>query len=420
MRSRTAELQPAREFVQRMHALEAELERARHERRRLGHGSGSANRWGLDQPVQTEHEDSWFVTYLDMMTLMLVAIIVMLAFAGTMNRKGHAEPPANRSTIASIVGEPDASVMDAAKSATIPLPDTSAPYPAAPTAEFMPQVASQPTLGPLAGTFPPLDAPAVSAPVTALPVSTIPDTTDPALVASTPRSAMPAAPSEPASQRAVPLVAAAQTPQPSADLVAAHRPDTSGATAQPSSPASIKAPETPAVAEKPVDATSEGASLAAALPLGGLGSEVEVIVNKRTVSLRVNSEILFDPGQADLSRHGLSVLKRMAQVLTKKGYDLTIEGHTDSVPLRASAKYPSNWELSSARASSVVRYLQTNGIDKTHLKAVGYADTRPIGDNHDPDGRARNRRVELVIEKAQADEKPAPPIASTQKPGNPG
>ena len=71
--------------------------------------------------------------------------------------------------------------------------------------------------------------------------------------------------------------------------------------------------------------------------------------------------------------------------------------------MRSNARYPSNWELSSARAGSVVRYLQANGIAKGHLKAVGYADSRPIADNGSSDGRARNRRVELVVEKPHGD-----------------
>src|SRR5690606_14456441 len=121
--------------------------------------------------------------------------------------------------------------------------------------------------------------------------------------------------------------------------------------------------------------------------LGDLGHDVEVIVSKRSISFRINSEILFETGQADLSRPGLSVLQRMAKVLADAGYDITVEGHTDAVPVRRNARYPSNWELSSARAGSVVRYLQANGIGKEHLKAVGYGDARPIADNGTADGR---------------------------------
>lgn len=139
--------------------------------------------------------------------------------------------------------------------------------------------------------------------------------------------------------------------------------------------------------------------MAASLALGELGNDVEVVVNERSVSFRVNNEILFDSSQADLSRSGLSVLRRIVSVLKESNHVVTVEGHTDSVPVRRNVRFPSNWELSSARAGSVVRYLQANGIASQRLKAVGYADTRPIADNHSPEGRASNRRVELLIEK---------------------
>src|SRR5690606_15723387 len=84
----------------------------------------------------------------------------------------------------------------------------------------------------------------------------------------------------------------------------------------------------------------------------------------------------------------------------------------DSVPVRSNARYPSNWELSSARAGSVVRYLQANGIAKEHLKAVGYADSRPIAGNGTAEGRARNRRVELLVEKPHRNQDEASPEAA--------
>ncbi len=185
-------------------------------------------------------------------------------------------------------------------------------------------------------------------------------------------------------------------------------------TAETSAPP-VKAPQPAAAPAPDQEAPSEGAALAASLPLGELGHDVEVIVNRRSISFRINSEILFGTGQVDLSREGLSVLRRMARVLSDAGYDITVEGHTDSVPVRSNARYPSNWELSSARAGSVVRYLQANGIAKEHLKAVGYADSRPIADNRSPDGRSRNRRVELVVEKPHEDRDKA--ARSDSRPG---
>ena len=145
--------------------------------------------------------------------------------------------------------------------------------------------------------------------------------------------------------------------------------------------------------KKPVDDPLKG------LPLDKLGKDIEVVVNESSVSFRISSEILFSSGQADLSLAGLGVLKQLVQVLSSTTHRIAVVGHTDSVPVH-SGRYPSNWELSSARAGSVVRYLESNGIASNRLRAVGYADTHPLADNGTDEGRARNRRVELIMEKA--------------------
>src|SRR5690625_3913454 len=127
-----------------------------------------------------------------------------------------------------------------------------------------------------------------------------------------------------------------------------------------------------------------------------LGDDIDVILEDESVSFRINSEILFASAQADLSLAGLAVLKKLLPVFQDNEFMITVEGHTDSVPIR-SARFPSNWELSGARAGSVVRYLEANGIHSERLRAVGYADTRPLGSNDTVQGRASNRRVELTI-----------------------
>lgn len=133
------------------------------------------------------------------------------------------------------------------------------------------------------------------------------------------------------------------------------------------------------------------------LDLANLGSDIDVVVNEKSVSFRINSEILFSSGQAELSRDGLAVLQRLIKVLKDSPHNVTIEGHTDAIPIR-SVRFPSNWELSSARAGSVVRYFEANGIASTRLRAVGYADTKPLATNDTPENRALNRRVELLME----------------------
>ena len=133
------------------------------------------------------------------------------------------------------------------------------------------------------------------------------------------------------------------------------------------------------------------------LGLDGLGDDIDVLLNDQSVSFRINSEILFPSGQADLSLAGMNVLRKLSHVLNQTLYPIAVEGHTDSIPMRGS-RYPSNWELSGARAGSVVRYFEANGVAKDRLRAVGYADTRPIADNASATGRASNRRVELVMD----------------------
>ena len=122
-----------------------------------------------------------------------------------------------------------------------------------------------------------------------------------------------------------------------------------------------------------------------------------MIVNDGSISFRISSEILFGSGQAELENTGLDVIDRLVPTLAASPHRIIVEGHTDNLPIQTE-RFPSNWELSASRASSVVRYLQLAGIEATRLSATGYADTRPIADNGSEHGRASNRRVELVMQ----------------------
>ncbi len=127
-----------------------------------------------------------------------------------------------------------------------------------------------------------------------------------------------------------------------------------------------------------------------------LGDDIEVIVNDGSISFRISSEILFGSGRAELEDAGLDVIDRLVPTLAAGGHRIIVEGHTDNLPIQTE-RFPSNWELSASRASSVVRYLQLAGIESTRLSATGYADTRPLADNGDEQGRA-SRRVELIMQ----------------------
>lgn len=123
------------------------------------------------------------------------------------------------------------------------------------------------------------------------------------------------------------------------------------------------------------------------------------------ISVEINASLLFAPGDAALGAGAVTALRAVAQVLAPVGFPITVEGHTDNLPIRT-YRYPSNWELSAVRASSVARLFIDSGVAPDRLTAAGYADQRPVADNGSEEGRARNRRVTILIE-SRADELPA-------------
>lgn len=136
----------------------------------------------------------------------------------------------------------------------------------------------------------------------------------------------------------------------------------------------------------------------AGLPLDQLGEGVEVVVNDGVVSFRINNEMLFPSGQADLIGPGAEMLATLVPALNAlPNQRIVVEGHTDNVPIQ-NARYPSNWELSSGRAGSVVRQLIALGVSPERIRATGFADTKPLQPNDSEAHRAANRRVELVLE----------------------
>ncbi|OYW13024.1 MAG: hypothetical protein B7X02_02975 [Rhodospirillales bacterium 12-54-5] len=134
--------------------------------------------------------------------------------------------------------------------------------------------------------------------------------------------------------------------------------------------------------------------------------------NDKFVSMELASDSFFEPGSADFSQKAVGVLQLAAKEiipLAEKKIRIEVEGYTDNVPI-ATAKYPSNWELSGARASSVVRYLISQGFPAEKIRAVGYADTHPKAPNEDTAGnpivanRGLNRRVVVKLLKPEVDD----------------
>jgi len=239
---------------------------------------GRFARWHLE-PASVAEEEGWLLTYLDVITLLLVMMVVMLAFAGS---GAHGVP----------VNGP---------AATGHLPAS--------------------------GAIPVIGIPGSAAPIP-LPVPMLPASSEPA-----PEPEMP--------------------PEP---------------------------------------------ELLASLGLDRLDKNIEVIVNKGTVSFRISSEVLFNSGEANLSEAGRAVMSRLVPTLGKTpGYRVVVEGHTDNMPIQTE-RFPSNWELSTGRAASVVRHFQGQGIEASRMRATGYADTRPIVSNDTAQGRATNRHVDVILE----------------------
>jgi chemotaxis protein MotB len=112
--------------------------------------------------------------------------------------------------------------------------------------------------------------------------------------------------------------------------------------------------------------------------------------------VEINASVLFAPGDAKLSPQSIEALGAVAQVLKDDAHAIQVEGHTDNVPISTSL-YPSNWELSSVRASSVVRLFIEQGVAPARMTAIGHGANRPVDGNDTPEGRLRNRRVQLMI-----------------------
>jgi chemotaxis protein MotB len=118
------------------------------------------------------------------------------------------------------------------------------------------------------------------------------------------------------------------------------------------------------------------------------------------LTVSVLQEVLFDSGKAEIDADGKEVLDRVANVLKELDHRLImIEGHTDDVPIGANLveRYPNNWELSTARATTILRYLEDKGVSSKHLGAAGFSAYRPVVPNDSDSNRQRNRRIDIVL-----------------------
>ncbi|MEM1029325.1 MAG: OmpA family protein [Myxococcota bacterium] len=129
-----------------------------------------------------------------------------------------------------------------------------------------------------------------------------------------------------------------------------------------------------------------------------LEGKVEVVGTSRGIALRTRDNVLFDPGSADVEARGTPTLELVAELMASFEGEVEVQGHTDDVPT-GGKRFPSNWELSTARSIAVLRALaDTHGIDEARLHVAGYADKRPVAPMETAEGRAKNRRVEFLFE----------------------
>lgn len=133
----------------------------------------------------------------------------------------------------------------------------------------------------------------------------------------------------------------------------------------------------------------------------GLGNKITVKIEERGIVVRFMDDVFFDSGSAKIKIESFEILKSVAELLNREEFinrQIRVEGHTDSDPILKSSKYPTNWELSSDRATNVLRYLvEVESIEGERVSSSNYSYYRPIVPNDSPENKAKNRRVDVII-----------------------
>lgn len=128
----------------------------------------------------------------------------------------------------------------------------------------------------------------------------------------------------------------------------------------------------------------------------GIGTSVTTTIEKRGLVISFNNAVLFESGSAAVKSENIGALLAVAKTIATLDSFIRVEGHTDNIPIH-SGVYPSNWELSSARAATVVRIFVSQNIPSNKIVAVGYGENRPVADNTTTNGRAKNRRIDIIV-----------------------
>ena len=308
-----------------------------------------------------EQASTWMIGYLDIMTLLVALMVLIFTLSSFGRSDSEAAPPTARVPFA------------------VPLPSE--------MTQMLPAVAEpRPTPGQL-------NRAAVSA---ALGVAGLPRRSDPlvpsapseavAFVAPTPLALLERRTPPPLALPRPLVTSNGEIPMPMADfvLVLTDRP-----------PAAVRELDAEAVASSAALSQALSERLEEAPYLADLEG-VEVSRVAEGIKLRVEDRWLFPTATADLTEDGESLIQRLVEVIQRHEGEVAVEGHTDDRPIQTN-EFPSNWVLSSARAIAVVHALERSGVDSQRLRAVGLADTRPLASNDTGEGRAQNRRVEVII-----------------------
>lgn len=323
------------------------------------------NPWWLE-PVDHDEHDSWMLSYLDILTLLLTLSVVIIAITHAQLQKQTTAPPAPTVELADVSmrdearKNPAADLSNSAVALQAPQPITPASVDVASDASIAVVHQSTPdTTGDAEPTTPPsenvADVPALRTQTVATPVpeSTIAETA--AIAMST-------------EQNAEVIESVASNTLESGNVGGDHQ----------------------SVQDRAADDKDSLASLSNT-------GWMQVHVGERGVMIELGEEVLFTSASAALATQSVPALDALVNVLSEMPYVVWIEGHSDNTPI-ATATYPSNWELSTARATAVTRYMIERGITSQRLRAVGYGDTQPRTSNDTEAGRTQNRRVVFRIE----------------------
>ncbi|MDR1208832.1 MAG: OmpA family protein [Clostridiales bacterium] len=168
---------------------------------------------------------------------------------------------------------------------------------------------------------------------------------------------------------------------------------------QPGVPTEAPAPTEPNPSDDPerVDLEKMKGELDRYMEEAGLSGSVTTRLDERGLVISLSDSILFDAASAEVKRDYIVTLLKIGEIIKPLDSYIRVEGHTDNAPI-STLRYPSNWELSGARAASVVKlFIGSSGINPDRLSVVGYGESRPVADNASNEGRARNRRVDIIL-----------------------